>query len=110
MTQTAEQKAAAKAAKEQAKKDALVAELATLNITRTSGTETIAPLTGDETVEKLAELLKAAKAESKGAAKNADFVTVTWNGGTRIYSKADHGTDFVDLAKQFADKFNGTIK
>lgn len=36
-------------------------------------------------------------------------VTVTWNGGSRVYSKEIHGADFEKLAKQFADKFKGDL-
>jgi hypothetical protein len=67
MAKTEEQKAAEQAAKEQKKREEVLKELATLNITSTGGTETIAPLTGQETNEQLAELLKKAKADAKAA-------------------------------------------
>lgn len=57
---------------------------------------------------------KAAKDAEKAAAQatkdSATSVSVAWNGGTREFSKEVHGDDFLDLAKQFAAKFNGTIK
>jgi hypothetical protein len=109
-TKTAEEKAAEKAAKEQAKREELLKELAALNVTNTSGTETIAPLSGDETVEKLAELLKAAKAEAKAAEKAAgastDPITVKYRDHKgepteRTFSKEVHGEDFAKLADEF---------
>ncbi len=36
-------------------------------------------------------------------------VTVVWRLGTRSFSKAVHGADFADLAKQFAVKHEGKI-
>ena len=36
-------------------------------------------------------------------------VTVTWRGGKRIYSADVHGKDFKALAKEFAEKKNGTV-
>ncbi len=41
--------------------------------------------------------------------KDSDSVTVTWNGGTRTYSKEVHGDDYEDLADEFVEKHNGTI-
>lgn len=41
--------------------------------------------------------------ETKGS------VTVTWSGGSRVYSKAVHGKDFRDLAKEFVKKHNGEL-
>jgi hypothetical protein len=55
---------------------------------------------------------KAAKDAEKAAAKaaaNSDAVTVTWNGGSRVYSRDVHGEDFADLAAEFAGKKNGTV-
>lgn len=46
----------------------------------------------------------AVEAEPTGA-----HVTVTYNGGTRVYSKEVHGKDYKALAKEFADKFNGRV-
>jgi hypothetical protein len=37
-------------------------------------------------------------------------VTVTWNGGSRMYSKEVHGKDFKALAKEFAEKHGGKVK
>lgn len=36
-------------------------------------------------------------------------VTVVYRLGTRTYTKAVHGDEFVDLAKQFAAKHDGKI-
>lgn len=36
-------------------------------------------------------------------------VTVTWRGNSRVFSKEIHGDDFKKVAKQFAEKFEGTI-
>jgi hypothetical protein len=36
-------------------------------------------------------------------------VVVTWNGGTRAYTKDVHGKDFRELAQEFATKHNGTL-
>lgn len=36
-------------------------------------------------------------------------VTVTWKGGSRVYSKEVHGDDFADLANEFATKKKGTV-
>lgn len=47
------------------KKQDLLDALATFQITTVSGTETIAPLTGKETIAKLEELLASAEAENK---------------------------------------------
>lgn len=38
-----------------------------------------------------------------------DSVTVTWQGGVREYTKAVHGDDFMELAKEFATKKRGTV-
>ena len=42
--------------------------------------------------------------------KNKTSVKVEWRGGVREYSKEVHGDNFMDLAKSFAEKFNGEIK
>lgn len=36
-------------------------------------------------------------------------VTVTWRGGSRVYSLELHGKGFKALAKEFAGKKNGTV-
>jgi len=41
--------------------------------------------------------------------KNKSSVTVTWNGGTRTYSKEVHGDKFKEYAEEFAEKFNGVV-
>lgn len=74
---TAEEKAAAKAAKEKAAEEAKAAK----------------------------EAEKAAKEAEKAAAKAAKTsVTVEWNGGARVYSKEVHGENFADLADEFVAK------
>jgi hypothetical protein len=105
MTQTPEEKAAAKAAKEAEKREALLKELEALNITDHSGTETIAPLTGSETLEDLSALLKQAKADAKAASKSGP-ITVKFRDHTgatteRTFSKDVHGEDFAKLADEF---------
>ncbi len=60
----------------------------------------------------MAKTKEAAKVapEVKEAAKVAkSSVVVTWNGGSREYSKAVHGDAFVELAEEFAGKKNGTV-
>ena len=37
-------------------------------------------------------------------------VIVEWRGNTREFSKAIHGDDFIDVAKEFAAKVNGEVK
>lgn len=96
---TAEEKAAAK-------KQELLAALEELHITATSGTETIAPLTGEEDNAKLAEILKAAKAEAKAAATPKGPITVKYRDHIgqpteRTFSEEVHGPDFAKLAEDF---------
>jgi hypothetical protein len=38
-----------------------------------------------------------------------DSVTVTFNGGSRVYTRKIHGEDFVDLAFEFAGKQPGRV-
>lgn len=39
-----------------------------------------------------------------GAAKiSGDEVTVVWNNGSRVYSRAVHGDEFADLANEFCE-------
>jgi len=54
---------------------------------------------------------KAAKDAEKAAAKAAskDSVSVSWNGGTREFSREVHGEEFADLADQFAAKHGGKV-
>lgn len=40
---------------------------------------------------------------------NKDSVVVTWRGGSREYTKAVHGADFMALAAEFAEKKKGTL-
>lgn len=35
---------------------------------------------------------------------NGDEVTVVWNNGSRVYSRAVHGDDFAELANEFVAK------
>lgn len=39
--------------------------------------------------------------------ENKTSVTVTWHGQSRVYSKAVHGENFLDLANEFAEKKGG---
>lgn len=39
-----------------------------------------------------------------------DIATVVWRLGTRTYTKAIHGDDFLNLAKQFVAKHGGVIE
>lgn len=55
------------------------------------------------------EAAAAAKAAEKEAAAARVEVTVEWLGNSRSFSKIDHGDEFMEKAKAFADKFNGTI-
>lgn len=57
----------------------------------------------------------AAKKEAAKAAKEAEKeaateVTVTWNGGLRVYSLAVHGDAFLEIAHKFAAKVGGTVR
>lgn len=36
-------------------------------------------------------------------------VTVTYPGGSRVYSKEVHGADYKSLAKEFAEKHGGKV-
>lgn len=45
----------------------------------------------------------------KAPATGPDTATVTWNGGSRVYSKEIHGDNFADLAAEFAEKHGGTV-
>lgn len=47
-----------------------------------------------------------AEAPKKGKVSS---ITVTWNGGERVYSKEIHGDEFEALAKEFAEKHKGII-
>lgn len=38
-----------------------------------------------------------------------DSVVVKWKGGEREYSRAVHGDNFADLAKEFAEKKGGKV-
>lgn len=38
-----------------------------------------------------------------------DSVTVTWRGNTRTYTRKIHGADFLELAKEFAEKNRGEL-
>ena len=41
--------------------------------------------------------------------KGENEATVTWNGGSRTYSREVHGENFADLAQEFATKKGGTV-
>ena len=54
-----------------------------------------------ETVEEVAA--EVAEPETSGS------VTVTWQGRSRVYSKALHGADYKALAAEFAEKKKGKV-
>lgn len=41
--------------------------------------------------------------------EGATEVTVTWKGGSRVYSLKVHGEDFMALAEEFVKKHDGKI-
>lgn len=49
------------------------------------------------------------KEQSDVSTSATESVTVNYRNGTREYSREVHGDNFQDLAKQFAEKFKGTI-
>lgn len=51
----------------------------------------------------------AIEADTMVVGTEKDTVVVTWNGGSRAYNKQLHGSDFKKLAKQFAEKVQGTL-
>ena len=46
---------------------------------------------------------------AKAKQSDKSEVTVTWNGGARVFSLETHGADFEALAEQFAAKHNGEV-
>lgn len=114
MVQTPEQKDAKK-------REKLLKELEALKITNATGTESIPPLTGQETNEQLAELLKKAKADAKAAekaaaqppqppapAKDAKEIVVKYRDHKgeeteRSFSAEVHGPDFAKVAAEFQE-------
>lgn len=59
----------------------------------------------DEEVESQAEVAAPEEADED----NGDSVTVTWKGGSRVYSREVHGKEFKAYAKEFAAKKNGEV-
>jgi hypothetical protein len=59
-----------------------------------------------EAEQKAAEKAAAASAKSSTVVRYRNRVGVTID---RVYSKEQHGADFDELAKEFAEKSNGTI-
>ena len=56
------------------------------------------------------DALKASEKAEKDALKaDRDSVTVTFQGGVRTYTREVHGDDFAKLAKEFAEKRDGTV-
>jgi len=49
------------------------------------------------------------EAEDAGASESKNSVTVTYQGGKRVYSKEIHGADYEDLAEEFATKKGGKV-
>lgn len=47
--------------------------------------------------------------KGKNVEIETDQVTVTWKGNSRVYSLEVHGENFMDLAKEFAEKHGGEI-
>lgn len=45
----------------------------------------------------------------KEAAKASGTATVSWKGGTRVYSREVHGEDYLALAEEFAEKKRGKV-
>lgn len=58
---------------------------------------------------KIAIVTEDSKEDETEKSSGKTSVIVTWGQGTREYSKAIHGPDFMKLAKQFAEKFDGVI-
>lgn len=59
--------------------------------------------------EEVLEVEVKAEAETKAAPKAKGVATVVWLGNTRVYSKEDHGDDYLKLAKEFAEKKGGEV-
>lgn len=56
------------------------------------------------------DVLKVSEKVEKDVLKaNRDSVTVTYRGGVRTYTREVHGDDFAKLAKEFAEKCDGTV-
>jgi len=113
-----------------ARKAELLAKLKVLGVTETSGTEAQAPLTGKESNLDLVKILRAvekAAGEAEepedgeddgidGAAEN-DEITIYTPGtvlfgakaGTRTFTRAQHGNDFLKAAEEYRVKFAGTV-
>lgn len=62
--------------------------------------EAVAPVTVEETATPVESLVEETE---------ADEVTVSYRGYTRVYTRKEHGDDFQKLAKSFAGKVNGTL-
>lgn len=60
-------------------------------------------------VEEVEEVETNDKEEVETPKSNKDSVVVTWRGGSREYSKALHGVEFMALATEFAEKKKGTL-
>lgn len=68
--------------------------------------ETVVPVT----VEEATKLVESVLDEAVNFAETeADEVTVSYQGYTRVYTRKEHGDDFQKLAKSFAGKVNGTL-
>lgn len=61
-----------------------------------------------ETTEVEVEVVEETNAPAEEKSSKTE-VTVTWRGNSRVFSKEIHGDDFKKVAKQFAEKFEGTI-
>jgi len=51
-------------------------------------------------------------AEKVPSVQSVDSVAVKWRAGVRVYTRALHGDNFIELAKEFAAKptINGTLE
>ena len=66
----------------------------------------------DESAKKdeLLALLPEGDVDSADESEDGDeSATVTWNGGSRVYTLKDHGKKYEDLAEQFAGKVGGVV-
>lgn len=61
-----------------------------------------------EKIVKEEEVIEEEVVTTKKASK--DVATVVWRMGIRTYTKAIHGDDFLDLAKQFVAKHGGKVE
>ncbi len=68
--------------------------------------EAVAPVTAEETATPVESVLDETVTFAE---TEADEVTVSYRGYTRVYTRKEHGDDFQKIAKSFAGKVNGTL-